>query len=283
MKSGTRLTGSVSFSSSMNQAAWRARTRFELCAISWRSEAAAAPWTEKRAEERLRDRWGSDRRADSTAPLSRRKAVSVSTPRIGRRFPRVARRKKKIPALALRWTRYSREPKSAEPMRTIVLPSAIAASRSPLMPIESSRRGARVGGEAVADSRRPRKRPARDGRVVGERGDRHQAVHADDDFPSAASRRRGASSGSAPDFAGSSPALTWSRTGRVLPELGGGAVQDPEQLHAVHALDPSKCRAASRALLDCRCPMSSQATAAAVCARFSTPSWTRFSPTARRP
>src|ERR1039457_6076322 len=54
MNERNSVTGSVSFSSSMNHAAWRARTRFELWATSWRRFAAAAPWVENRASRARR-------------------------------------------------------------------------------------------------------------------------------------------------------------------------------------------------------------------------------------
>ena len=100
---------------------------------------------------------------------------------------------------------------------------------------------------------------------------------------SAASRSAGAASGSTPDLAGSWPAFTWRRTGSTLPASAAARSRMSSSFTLSTLWILSKFCAASRALFDWRCPMSSQATAAEVIAFFSSPSCTRFSPTARMP
>ena len=166
---------------------------------------------------------------------------------------------------------HARAPKRAVPMRTRVLPSATASSRSPLIPIESSgKAGAR--GEAIPDLAQAGERAPRPVGSAGQGRDRHQALDAE-----ALASQRGLKElrrliGFDTRFRRVGPALTWSRTGRTRPSAAASRSSRPRSFALSTLWTRSKMRAATLALFDWRWPMSSQATGAAVRDRLSTAS-----------
>jgi hypothetical protein len=120
------------------------------------------------------------------------------------------------------------------------------------------------------------------GRIVGQRRDGHQAVDLEVRPGERTVQQAGGVGGGRAGFGGIMAGVNLQQHGKLAAEFPGGAVEDGEQFLTVHALDAPKMSGRQlRALLDWRWPMSSQRTmAVAHCARLSTASCTRFSPTA---
>src|SRR6266545_562433 len=105
------------------------------------------------------------------------------------------------PALA------GRGPKMAEPTRTMVAPSSMATSKSPLMPMEQ------CSSPAASRSSRSRLNQGRDASAVSVAGGMHMSPRTSSCLsPISASSSRLSSAGCTPLFCGSSPTLTWTST-----------------------------------------------------------------------
>ena len=138
-----------------------------------------------------------------------------------------------------------RSPNSAVPMRTRVEPSSMAISKSPDMPMESSRKS-RLGCWRARSSRSERKRrkqPRADLRIVVERSNGHQTAHGEglqDPAADRARERNSAASGSRPVLAGSVAELDFEQKGQLLPQLVRRIVEAVGEAQGVDAVDPSE-------------------------------------------
>ena len=177
-----------------------------------------------------------------------------------------------------------RLPNKAEPTRTQVEPAATADSRSPLIPIDNS--GSATPKRAARASRQRRSSAKVRSATAGSSDSGAMAIRpltTSAGWAKAASRSRGASARSQPNFAGSSPELTWMSTSRRRPISPARRPSRVASSGESTLWMTSKACRACLALLDWRWPISSQRRSAGARGRFWAASWTRFSPTARRP
>src|SRR5882672_7355747 len=174
--------------------------------------------------------------------------------------------------------RGGRGPKMAVPTRTMVAPSSMATSKSPLMPMEQ------CSSPTASRSSRRRRNHGRDASAESVAGGMHMRPRTSRFFsPVIASRSRLSSAGWTPPFWDSSPMFTWTSTRRA--RSAWWARRSSSCASSTRSTDwiQSKRRAASLALFVWSEPMRCHGTARPMDSTFSLASWTRFSPRAWTP
>src|SRR6266849_8686867 len=174
--------------------------------------------------------------------------------------------------------RGDRGPKMAVPTRTMVAPSSMATSKSPLMPMEQ------CSSPTASRSSRRRRNHGRDASAESVAGGMHMRPRTSRLFSRViAAKSRLSSAGWTPPFWGSSPIFTWTSTRRARSawwaRRSSSCASSTRSTDWIH----SKRRAASLALFVWSEPMRCHGTGRPRDSTFSLASWTRFSPRAWTP